>query len=299
MDTSKPLKPDIASFKSLAGKTIIITGASSGIGLETAELFYELGCNVVFVGGRKRPPTNVPADSPRALILQCNITSWDSQVDVFEAAIAKFGQIDIVIPNAGVAEPQGQYFNLGVDEKGRPKPLDMIAFEVDMKGTAATCALAFHYMKKGGSVIIMASQAGYAGVPILPSYSASKHGAVGLLRSLESTAAKRKISVSLVGPSITYSPGTFPEEYERGEEAFQNMRKKLKQVGVGLSSARTCALAVGYLAKGGLETKGMGLLVDDDEIWNLEQALKDSRPKWWAEKSHNEKSAEEFAKQTS
>jgi NAD(P)-dependent dehydrogenase (short-subunit alcohol dehydrogenase family) len=176
MDTSQPLNLDISSFQSLAGKTIIVTGASSGIGLETAEFFYELGCNVVFVGGRKRPPTSVPSDSPRILILQCNISSWDSQVDVFVATIAKFGQIDIVCPNAGVAEPQGQYFNLGVDENGRPKPLDMIAFEVDMKGTAATCALAFHYMKEGGSVIIMSSQAGYAGVPTLPSYSASKHG---------------------------------------------------------------------------------------------------------------------------
>jgi hypothetical protein len=119
------------------------------------------------------------------------------------------------------------------------------------------------------------------------------------VRSLESPAAQRNISVSLVAPSITFTPGTFPEEYERGEAPFENMRKKLKQIGLGLSSSKTCALAVAYLARGGLETKGMGLLVDDDEIWNLEQALKDSRPKWWLDKSDNEKSAEEYAKQQS
>jgi len=299
MDPSQPIIVDPTTLQSLSGKTIIITGASSGIGLETAEFFYELGCNVVFVGGRKKPPTYVPEDSPRALLLQCDISSWDSQVDMFTAAIEKFGQIDIVCPNAGVAEPQGQYFNLGVDDKGRPKPLDMIAFEVDMKGTAATIALAIHYMKpKGGSIIIMSSRAGYAGVTLLPSYSASKHGATGLLRSLESPAAEHNISISLVAPSITFTPGTFPKEYKRGEAAFNEMRTKLKGVGIGLSSSRTCALAVAYLAKGGLETKGMGLLVDDDEINNLEQALKDSRPQWWLDKSDNKKSAKEFAKQT-
>lgn len=322
MDTSQPIKVDIPSLVSLRGKTIIVTGASSGIGLETAEFFYELGCNVVFVGGRKKPPTYVPLDSPRVLILQCNIGSWDSQVDVFTAAIAKFGQIDIVCPNAGVAEPQGQYFNLGVDENGRPKPLDMIAYEIDMKGTASTIALAIHYMKaKGGSIIIMSSRAGYAGVPSLPSYSASKHGtfsasfdydygqiriqdgaltipgATGLLRSLDLPASQINISISLVAPSITFTPGTFPTEYKRGDAAFQEMRTKLKQLGIGLSSSATCAHAVGYLAQGGLRTAGMGLLVDNDEIHNLEQALKDSRPAWWVEKSDNEKSRKEYAKQ--
>jgi len=295
MNTSRPLKLGNESFSSLAGKTAIITGGSSGIGLETGEFLYELGCNVVFVGGRKTPRPNVPADSPRILITQCNLASWDSQVDAFEAAIANFGKIDIVVPNAGVAEPEGQYFNLGVDEKGRPKPLDMIAFEIDMKGTASTTALGIHYMKNGGSIIIMSSQAGYAGVPTLPSYSASKHGATGLVRSLTSPAKQRNISISLVGPSMTYSPGTFPTEYAPGEAAFQSMRKKLKQIGVGLSSSRTCAIAVAYLADGGLKTTGMGLLVDDDEIWNIEQALRDSRPKWWIEKSDNEKSAEAYA----
>jgi NAD(P)-dependent dehydrogenase (short-subunit alcohol dehydrogenase family) len=176
-DPSLPIQVERDSLKSLAGKTILVTGASSGIGLETAELFYELGSNVIFVGGRKRPATNIPLDSPRVLILQCDISSWSSQVSVFAAAMQKFSKIDIVVPNAGVAEPQGQYFNLKVDEEGRPLPLDLGVVDVDMKGTMYTVALAFHYMKgKGGSVVIVSSRAGYGGMPEMPSYSASKHG---------------------------------------------------------------------------------------------------------------------------
>jgi hypothetical protein len=127
-DHSIPIVVDRSSLKGLAGKTVLITGASSGIGLETAELFYELGCNVVFVGGRKRPTTYVDLSSPRVLVLQCNVANWESQVDIFEATIAKFGKIDIVVPNAGVAEPMGQYFNLkGWEEwKARESGYDCI-----------------------------------------------------------------------------------------------------------------------------------------------------------------------------
>jgi NAD(P)-dependent dehydrogenase (short-subunit alcohol dehydrogenase family) len=180
MDTSDApvIKVDPGSLKSIAGKTIIVTGASSGIGLETAEFFYNLGCNVVFVGGRKRPDTYVDLNSPRALACQCDISSWDSQVEVFEAAKRRFGQIDIVCLNAGVAEPRGQFFDVQIDEaSGKPLPLDLRVFDVDLKGTAYGVGLSFHYLKeKGGSVIMVTSRAGYGGNEMMPGYSASKNG---------------------------------------------------------------------------------------------------------------------------
>ena len=156
----------------------MVTGASSGIGLEIAEFFYELGCNVAFVGGRRHPETYVNLDSLRAFACQCDISSWDSQVNVFEAVTKRFGHIDIVCLNAGVAEPQGQFFNLKKDEMtGKPVPLDLRVFDVDLKGTAYGVALSFYYLKKhGGSVIMVTSRAGYGGNEIMPAYSASKNG---------------------------------------------------------------------------------------------------------------------------
>jgi len=77
------------------------------------------------------------------------------------------------------------------------------------------------------------------------------------------------------------------------------MRDTLKPMGINLSSSRTCALAVAYLASGGLDRAGMGLLVEGDEIHNLEQAITDSRPEWWVKKSDNRKAREEYAKQMS
>lgn len=207
MDTSVPpvINVDVASFKSIADKTIIVTGASSGIGLETAEYFYELGCNVVFVGGRKLPDTYVDLKSPRVLVCKCDISSWESQVEIFEAAKAKFGHIDIVCLNAGVAEPRGQFFDVKVDtESGKPMPLDLRVFDVDLKGTAYGLGLSFHYLKdRGGSVIMVTSRAGYGGNEIMPGYSASKNGTYVALKSYPRHSASSNNSRCHRPPSLT------------------------------------------------------------------------------------------------
>jgi NAD(P)-dependent dehydrogenase (short-subunit alcohol dehydrogenase family) len=177
MGRETPITIDESAFKNLAGKTILITGASSGIGLETANYFYKLGANVAFIAGRKRPATDVPLDSPRTLLRNVDVSNWDQQVEAFEATVAKFGHIDIVLPNAGVNEPRGQFFDLKTDDAGKLLPLDTKVIDVDLKGTAYTTALGLHYLKeKGGSIIIMSSMAGYVGVDEMPGYATTKHG---------------------------------------------------------------------------------------------------------------------------
>ncbi|OCK74255.1 NAD(P)-binding protein [Lepidopterella palustris CBS 459.81] len=285
-----PILVDQDSLKSLAGKTILITGASSGIGLETAELFYNLDCNVAFLCGRKRPSTAVPLDSPRTLSRNVDITSWDDLVGAFKATITKFGQIDAVVANAAISEPRDQYFNLQVDEAGDPMPLELKVVDVDVKGTMYTVALGCHYMK-GGSIVIISSLAGYIGVPPMPNYSAAKHASIGLVRSLAGPAAQKNIAVSLVAPHMTFTPGVFGGKYERGAEAFQKMRDALIPKGVNLNRAYTCALAVGYLVDGGLKMGGKGLLIEGDEINDLEDDLNRTQPEWFVKKSNPKKAA--------
>ncbi|KAK5193098.1 hypothetical protein LTR99_001754 [Exophiala xenobiotica] len=300
MDTSVApvVNVDLDSLQSFAGKTIIVTGASSGIGLEIAEFFYDLGCNVVFVGGRKRPDTYVDLDSSRTLVCQCDISSWDSQVEIFEAAKQKFGHIDIICLNAGIAEPRGQFFDVKVDQTGKPLPPDLRVLDVDLKGTVYGVALGFHYLREGGGTIIMVtSRAGYGGNEIMPGYSAAKNGATGLLRSLAGSAKEKGIALTIVAPHITFTPGVFPQQYKRGKEAFDQMRTELQVMGINLSSSRTCAIACAYLVNGGLEMSGTGLLVENDEIYNIEQSINDNLPAWFKVKSDTKAAREEYIKQ--
>jgi hypothetical protein len=90
-------------------------------------------------------------------------------------------------------------------------------------------------------------------------------GATGLLRALHDPLVKHNIP-SLVDPHITHTPEIFGGDYQRGVEAFQKMRQALLPSGVRLSSSLTCALAVGWLAIGGIKSSSMESLVENDEI---------------------------------
>jgi len=286
MGRETAIKIDEASFVNLKGKTILITGASSGIGLETANYFYKLGANVAFLAGRKRPATDVPLDSDRTLLRNVDVANWEQQVEAFDATVKKFGHIDIVLPNAGVNEPRQQFFDLKTDASGKLLPIETKVIDVDLKGTEYTIALGIHHLKKkGGSIIIMSSMAGYVGVDEMPGYAATKHGETALLRSLTKPAKALNIAISLSNPALVFTPGSLPDMYAPGEEAFQAAKKQLTAMGVKMSSAFTVALSVAYLASLEIGAAGMGLLVENDEIHDLEADIQEHLPKWFQVKA--------------
>lgn len=166
-------------------QTILITGGSSGIGLQTAILLHNLGNNVVVVD-RAQPHPSAPASltsSPRFLYQQADITQWKSQRAAFEAAVQKFGAIDGVFVNAGIAEFKDQFFKDELDEDGLLQEPDKRVYNIDLDAANDTVRLAIYYLrnkksgsKQGGSIVMTASLAGYLASAGAPQYSAAKHG---------------------------------------------------------------------------------------------------------------------------
>lgn len=179
-------QPNASEFKTLKStpKTIVITGGSSGIGLATATLLSTLNPshNLVLIDLQPPPPTfSHPAS--HLLIHTCNITSWPSQRAGFEKAHARFGRIDCVFVNAGIAEHEDQFFNDGAeafDDEGKLKEPDRRTLNIDMDAASDTTKLAIHYLRKngaeGGEIVLTASLAGYLASAGAPLYSAAKHG---------------------------------------------------------------------------------------------------------------------------
>mmetsp|Transcript_85678 Transcript_85678/g.228436 ORF Transcript_85678/g.228436 Transcript_85678/m.228436 type:complete len:272 (+) Transcript_85678:179-994(+) len=90
---------------SLAGKTIVITGASSGIGAQLARVVSARGANVVLVARREKELNAVAAEcggSAKALVFPCDVTKKDSHEKLLAASLAKFGKVDCYVNNAGV-----------------------------------------------------------------------------------------------------------------------------------------------------------------------------------------------------
>ncbi|KAJ8116961.1 hypothetical protein OPT61_g1735 [Boeremia exigua] len=214
-------------------KTVIVTGGAGGIGAQTIRAFHARGCNVViadlsFARGAAESLIASLADSSRALFHETDITDWQAMRSLFRTTKATFGQVDVVIANAGLMESKG-FFDFEEDESGELKePTEAYkVIEINLKGTMNTLRLAMHAMQSNapdtdgarGSVVLIASTSGYFGGTGVVSYISSKHGVVGLARASQRRASELGVRVNVVAPFFTptYITTGYAEKWtERG-----------------------------------------------------------------------------------
>lgn len=178
-------------------KTVIVTGAGTGIGRATALRFAQDGYNVV-LNGRSRPALDeVAAEIGEAvLVAPGNVANRDEVDQVIDATVAKFGGIDVVVNNAGVALP-------GVAEMLSDQSFDtMMATNVGGVRNMVLAALPA-LRKSRGNIVNVSSVSGMGGDWAMYGYNASK-GAVSLMtQGLALDLGKEGIRVNAVAPATT------------------------------------------------------------------------------------------------
>jgi len=182
-----------SDLKGPTDSVTLITGGAAGIGLQTALLLHDI-CpknKIILLDHHQLNPQQAPESfikSNRVLALQCDLTNWTSQREAFEAGVQRFGTIDNVFVNAGIAEYKDQFFKDELDEQGKLKEPDRRVYDVDLAAANDTVKLAIHHMRKnkngkaGGNIVLTASLAGYLASAGAPLYSAAKHGSFALFR---------------------------------------------------------------------------------------------------------------------
>ncbi|KAK5311446.1 hypothetical protein LTR93_011720 [Exophiala xenobiotica] len=259
--------------------TVLITGGSSGIGLQTAILLHDLGNNVIVLD-RTEPQSSAPkslTSSPRFLYQNCDVTSWKSQRAAFEAGVKKFGAIDAVFINAGITEYKDQFFKDELDKDGLLKEPDRRTVDIDMHAANDTAKLAIYYLKnkglgkKGGSIVMTASLAGYLASAGAPLYSAAKHGIVGLMRALKNDTATLGIAISVVAPGITL---TDIVSGRHAGESLTDWANRMHIVGVPINNPAEVANTVVYLMSQGIQANGKGLLIQAGRVADLEKGIR-------------------------
>ncbi|KAK7741073.1 hypothetical protein SLS62_010931 [Diatrype stigma] len=208
---------------SLKGKTIIVTGGSSGIGLASVNLFLSLGASVV--NGDIKPPPPPAKDNDTSTSfrwLRTDVTVWTDLVALFKTALELGNgsrRVDHVYANAGVS-PRAAYLDMEearVDEAtGDPLEPSHATYDVNLRGVINTTALALYYMRRqdpvGGSVVLGCSIGAMQRFRAVD-YCASKHGVLGFMRGLRQVLeeAKVPVRVNATAPSWTQG-GMVPEK---------------------------------------------------------------------------------------
>ena len=182
----------------MQGKVVVITGASRGIGAAAARVFAGAGANVVLLAQSLDLVTGLADEigTGQALALRCDVADFAAVQTALAAAVARFGQLDVLINNAGTIDPIARLAEADPDAWGR-------AVDVNLKGVFHGFRAALPVMRgRGGTILTVSSGAAHAPLEGWSAYCAAKAGAAMLVRAAHLEEAAYGLRI------IGLSPGT-------------------------------------------------------------------------------------------
>jgi NAD(P)-dependent dehydrogenase (short-subunit alcohol dehydrogenase family) len=185
----------------LQGRHALITGGGTGIGAAAAAHLSEAGAKLSLLGRRMEPLQKV-AETHAGIALGCDVTHPDQIRNAFDEARTLNGPIDLLIVNAGIAE-SAPFHKMTRESWDR-----IIGTNLTAAFECASAGMGDLLKSENGRLVFVASVASLRGVPYAAHYAASKHGLLGLMRSLAAEYAKTNLTVNAVCPGYVDTPMT-------------------------------------------------------------------------------------------
>lgn len=187
--------------RELEGRHALVTGGGTGIGAAAARHLHAAGAKLTLLGRRMEPLLAV-AEEIGGSAIGCDVTAPDQINKALDEARTRNGSIDLLIVNAGIAEstPFHKMSREGWDR--------IIATNLTAAFECSRAAIADLLKSECGRLVFVASVASMRGVPYAAHYAASKHGLLGLMRSLAAEYAKTSLTVNAVCPGYVDTPMT-------------------------------------------------------------------------------------------
>lgn len=189
----------------LSGKTALITGASRGIGADTARVFAQAGANVALVARSSDAIVALAAEiGPQSIALPCDVSDFSAVESVVAETVRRFDGLDVLVGNAGAIEPISHLSDADPDAWGR-------VIDINLKGVFYGMRAALPVMLKagGGTILTVSSGAAHGPVEAWSHYCASKAGAAMLTRCVDKENAGSGIR------AMGLSPGTVATQMQR------------------------------------------------------------------------------------
>ena len=215
-------KKNILDKFKLNGKVAIVTGASRGLGQAMAIGLAEAGADLVLVARSNMDETEkeIKATGQKCIQVQADLSSTDPVQEIISKAINELGRIDILVNNAGII---------------RRAPITEFTME-DWDAVMNVNLRTLFYLSQqvakkmidqgdGGKIINIASMLSYEGGILVPSYTASKSGVMGLTRLMGNELAEHNINCNAIAPGYMATDNTAPlrEDPERNESIIKRI----------------------------------------------------------------------------
>lgn len=192
-------------MSNMQGKTVLITGASRGIGASAARVFADAGANVALVARSEDAIADLTAElGKNAIAIPCDVSRYWEVEKAVQACVETFGGIDVLVNNAGVIEPVSHLSDADPEAWGH-------VIDINLKGVFNGMRAAMPVMidNGGGTLLTIGSGAAHGPVEGWSHYCSSKAAALMLTRMADKEAADKGIR------AISLSPGTVATQMQR------------------------------------------------------------------------------------
>ncbi|MCZ6831162.1 MAG: glucose 1-dehydrogenase [Gammaproteobacteria bacterium] len=188
--------------RDLDGRVVVVTGGGSGMGRASALALAESGARVVIADANQQAGEAVAKQiGDAALAIATDVTSEQANAEMVAQCLTHFGSLDLAFLNAGILGAPSSIFDGDVDTWDRVMAVNLRGVFLGLRAVAPAMISA-----GSGSVVVTASVAGVRGDLGMPSYVASKHGVVGLLKAAAAELSEHGIRVNAICPGAIDTP---------------------------------------------------------------------------------------------
>lgn len=238
----------------LKDKSILITGAASGIGRAMAELMAREGARLVLgdvsTEAGEAVAASLRAAGHEAVFQHCDVSQPEQCQTLVDLAMARYGRLDVACNNAGIVGAHAGVADMTVEQWRQVQSINLDGVFYGMKAQITAML-----QSGGGSIINTSSVMGQVAITGSCGYAAAKHGVVGLTRCAALDYGTRGIRVNAIGPAFVHTPMTtdmavYPEAMAQAKAAHALDRfaqpEEIAEMAVWLASDRASFVTGAY-----------------------------------------------------